>query len=197
MALLIGMMMTIVGIAGVAFGGYRDMAATILRGEIDALLTQPRPVLARLLARDSLPSAWGDLGTGAAILVAFAGLSWRDLPWLAVGWTAGLVVYLSAAVGFASLAFWISGARSLARDLTEFMILVSSYPGSIYSGASKMIAYTLLPAGFIVLTPVSLVRAPGVAILAVELAAMLAYAALASAMFHLGLSHYRRGSTPS
>jgi ABC-2 type transport system permease protein len=197
MALLVGLIMTIVGVAGVAFGGYRDMAATILSGEIDALLTQPRSVLARLLARDSLPSAWGDLATGIAIVVAFAGLSWRDLPWLAVGWTAGLVVYLAAAVSFASLAFWIAGARSLARDLTEFMILVSSYPGSIYSGASKIIAYTLLPAGFIVLTPVSLLRLPTAATLAAELGAVLAYAGLAGAMFHLGLVRYRRGLTPS
>ena len=43
------------------------------------------------------------------------------------------------------------GARSFARDLTDFMLLFSSYPGSIYSGATKLIAYSLLPAGFIVL----------------------------------------------
>jgi len=196
MALLVGLIMTIVGVAGVAFGGYRDMAATILGGELNALLTQPRPVLARLLSRESLPSAWGDLITGAIILVAFARLSWRELPWLAVGWTAGLVVYLAAAVTFASLAFWVAGARSLARDLTDFMILVSSYPGSIYSGASKIIAYTLLPAGFIVLTPVRLLRAPGPVTLAAEIGAALAYAALAAAVFHLGLTRYRRGSTP-
>jgi len=196
MALLIGLIMTIVGVAGIAFGGYRDMAATILSGELDALLTQPRSVLARLLARDSLPSAWGDLATGVAILVAFGGLTWRDLPWLAVGWTAGLVVYLAAAVSFASLAFWIAGARSLARDLTDFTILVSSYPGSIYSGASKIIAYSLLPAGFIVLTPVSLLRAPSPATLAGEVSAALAYAAFAGALFHFGLARYRRGFAP-
>jgi ABC-2 type transport system permease protein len=195
-ALLVGLIMTMVGVAGVAFGGYRDMAATILSGELDALLTQPRPVLARLLARDSLASGWGDLITGVAILIGFAGLSWRDLLWLAVGWTAGLVVYLSAAVTFASLAFWISGARSLARDLTEFMILVSSYPGSIYTGASKLIAYTLLPAGFIVLTPVSLLRSPTAATLAALLTAAAAYAVVAATVFHFGMVRYRRGWTP-
>jgi ABC-2 type transport system permease protein len=196
MALLVGLIMTIVGVTGVAFGGYRDMAATILSGELDALLIQPRTVLVRLFSRESLPSSWGDLLTGVIILIGFAGLAWRDLPWLAVGWTAGLVVYLSAAVAFGSLAFWIAGARSLARDLTDFMILVSSYPGSIYSGASKIIAYTLLPAGFIVLTPVSLLRAPGPATLVVEIGAAIGYAALAAAVFHLGLARYRRGWTP-
>ena len=61
MALLIGIIMSIVGVAGIVFGGYRDMAASILSGEIDALLTQPRSVLARLLSRDSYPSAWGEM----------------------------------------------------------------------------------------------------------------------------------------
>lgn len=195
MALLIGLIMTIVGAAGVAFGGYRDMAATILSGEIDALLTQPRPVVARLLSRESLPSAWGDLAVGVTILAVFAGLRWRDLPWFAAGWTAGLIVYISAAVTFASLAFWVSGARSLARDLTEFVILISSYPGSIYSGASKLIAYSLLPAGFVVLVPVRLIRSPGLTNLAIEAGAALAYAGVAAGVFHLGLARYRRGRT--
>ena len=195
MALLIGLIMTIVGVAGVAFGGYRDMAAAILSGEIDALLTQPRSVLGRLLSRDSLPSAWGDLLTGLTILLAFARLGWSDLPWLAIGWTCGLVVYLSMGVAFASLAFRLAGARSLARDLTEFVILLSSYPGSIYSGVGKLVAYTLLPAGFIVLTPVSLIRAPGPATLAAEAGAAAAYAGLAGAVFHLGLRRYRQGLT--
>jgi ABC-2 type transport system permease protein len=197
MALLVGFIMTIVGVAGVAFGGYRDMAATILSGEIDSLLTQPRSVLPRLLSRDSLPSAWGDLFTGCVVLVCFARVGWGDLPWLAVGWVVGLSVYLSAAVAFASLAFWATGARSLARDLTEFVILVSSYPGSIYSGASKVIAYTLLPAGFIVLTPVSLMRAPGAATLGLEVSAGAVYASLAAVVFRLGLRRYMQGAWPS
>ncbi len=196
MALLIGIMMTVVGVAGVAFGGYRDMAATILSGEIDALLTQPRSILARLLSRDSLPSAWGDLLTGLVILIAFAGIGPLDLSWLAIGWTCGLTIYLSIAVTFASLAFWLAGARSLARDLTEFVILISTYPGSIYSGASKLIAYSLLPAGFIVLTPVSLLRRPGLQTLVIEVGAVLVYGMVAAGLFNLGLGRYRRGSTP-
>jgi ABC-2 type transport system permease protein len=197
MALLVGLIMTMVGVAGIAFGGYRDMAAVILSGEIDALLTQPRSVLARLLARDSLPSAWGDLLVGLTILVASARLRWADAPWLAIGWSFGLAVYLSINIVFASAAFWAAGARSLARDLTEFVILLTSYPGSIYSGAGKLIAYTLLPAGFIVLTPVNLIRARDLTALAEEAVAALLYAALAATVFQLGLRRYRRGETSS
>src|ERR1700712_2034075 len=97
-ALLLGLIMCIVGISGVLFGGYRDMAATILRGEIDALLTQPKFVLARLLARESIATAWGDLAMGIWMLATFAALSWSELPLVLIGIVCGTTVYVASAV---------------------------------------------------------------------------------------------------
>ncbi|MEJ0028760.1 MAG: ABC-2 family transporter protein [Rhizomicrobium sp.] len=196
-ALLLGLIMLVVGIAGVFFGGYRDMAATILRGEIDALLTQPKAVLPRLLARESIATAWGDLAMGIWMLFTFAALSWSDIPLVLVGLACGTTVYVASSVVYASLAFRFAGARSFARDLTDFMLLFSSYPGSIYSGATKIAAYTLLPAGFIVLAPVAFLRAPSPATLVQMVAAALAYAAIAAVLFRLGLVRYRRGLVPT
>jgi len=196
-ALLLGLVMVVVGISGVFFGGYRDMAATILRGEIDALLTQPKSVLARLLARESIATAWGDLAMGVWMLFTFAALSWSDLPLVVLGLVCGTTVYVSSAVVYASLAFRFAGARSFARDLTDFMLLFSSYPGSIYSGATKIAAYTLIPAGFVVLAPVAFLRAPSVSTLAIMIGSAVLYAAIAAFLFHLGLGRYRRGLVPT
>jgi ABC-2 type transport system permease protein len=192
-ARLLGLIMMVVAISGVFFGGYRDMAATILRGEIDALLTQPKAILPRLLARESIATAWGDLVMGIWMLVTFAELSWRDIPGVLLGLVCGTTIYVASAVAYASLAFWFAGARSFARDLTDFMLLFSSYPGSIYSGMTKVVAYTLLPAGFIVLTPVAFLRAPSLQSLAIILGAAALYCVLAAAIFHLGMRRYRRG----
>ena len=90
--------MIVVGVAGVFFGGYRDMAAAILRGELDALLTQPKTVLPRLLARESMAHAWGDLVTGTAILATLAGLDAARLPLTMLAVALGAAVYVSAAV---------------------------------------------------------------------------------------------------
>jgi ABC-2 type transport system permease protein len=196
-ALLLGILMCIVALSGIAFGGYRDMAASILRGEIDALLTQPKSVLARLLARESIATAWGDLVIGIWMLCTFAALSWRDIPLVTIGILCGTAVYVASSVIYASLAFWFAGARSFARELTDFMLLFSSYPGSIYTGMTRIVAYTLLPAGFVVLAPVSFLRSPSVATLAVMLASALGYTALAAVLFHLGLARYRRGLVPT
>jgi ABC-2 type transport system permease protein len=196
-ALLLGLIMCVVGISGIFFGGYRDMAATILRGEIDALLTQPKAVLARLLARESIPTAWGDLVMGIWMLATFAALSWRDVPFVLAGLICGTTVYVASAVVYASLAFWFAGARSFARDLTDFMLLFSSYPGSIYSGATKFVAYTLLPAGFVVLAPVSFLRSPSLETFAVILGSACLYIAAAWIIFQLGMRRYRRGDVPT
>jgi ABC-2 type transport system permease protein len=192
-ALLLGMTMQIVALAGIFFGGYRDMAATILRGEIDGLLTQPYTVLPRLVARESIANAWGDLVVGLILLFTYAHLAPTTAPLAVIGILCGLTVYVSSAIVYASLAFWFAGARSFARDLTDFMLLFSSYPGSIYTGATKVVAYTLLPAGFVVLTPVALFRQPSIATLALTVAGAAAYLALALGIFNLGLRRYRRG----
>jgi ABC-2 type transport system permease protein len=191
--LLLGIIMAVVGVAGIFIGGYRDMAAAILRGEADVLLTQPKAVLPRLLARESLAHAWGDLVTGSGLLAT--GLDAMRLPLAMLGVVLGLTVYVSAAVTFASLAFWMAGARSFSRDLTDFLLLFSSYPGSIYSGATKLIAYTILPAGFVVLAPVQLLREPTPSHLAVAAAAAIAYASLATMAFQVGLRRYQSDET--
>jgi ABC-2 type transport system permease protein len=195
--LLLGIIMTVVGVAGAFFGGYRDMAAAILRGEADALLTQPKAVLPRLLAGESLAHAWGDLVTGIAILATLAGLDAASMPLAILGVALGLAVYISASVVFASLAFWIAGARSFARDLTDFLLLFSSYPGSIYSGGTKLIAFTVLPAGFVVLAPVEFLREPTPTHLGIAAAAAIGYASLAALVFHMGLRRYQRKGTPT
>jgi ABC-type uncharacterized transport system, permease component len=193
-ALLLGLTMCIVGLSGALAGGYRDMAVSILRGDLDALLTQPKGVIFRLLARESIASAWADLAAGVFILALFADLSTRQIPLAALALAAGLTVYVSAAIVFASMAFWARGARSLARDLTDFMLLLSSYPGSVHQGFVKVAAFTILPAGFVVLTPVEMLRAPTLQGMAIVVGAAVVYAMLATGIFHVGLRRYRRGA---
>ena len=191
MALQIGIIAVTFGAAGVFAGGYRDMAAVILRGELDAWLTQPRTVLPRLLAQESAAQGWGDILVGVALLAFAASLRWSDAPALAFVMGGSFVVYLATGVLFASLAFWARGARSFARDLVEFVLLFGMWPGSIWSGATKLIVYTIVPAGFVVVLPVRFLRHPGAPAALSLLAAALAYAALALWVFRAGLRRYQ------
>ena len=195
-ARMLGIIYTLFGVATVFFGGYRDMAGAILRGDIDALLTQPKPVLTRLLARKSIPSAWGDLATGLTILIFSSRLDAGGAALALAAVAIGLTAWLSTCVIFASLAFWFSGARTLSRDLMDFTLMISTYPASIYSGWTKVLAFTVLPAGFVAMAPVGLVRNPSLEAAAIAIGGAAGYAALALAVFHLGLRRYRRGASP-
>lgn len=193
MALLIGLLATTFGVSVVAFGGFRDLAGAILRGEPDPLLTQPRGVLWRLLGRESLASGWGDIATGTILLVAFAKLGWADLPGLLLVLPCAIATFVSAGIAFASLAFWARGARSFARDLTDFVVMFSSYPAAIYSGSMKLVVYTVFPAGFVVFLPVRFLRAPTPALAFTMVGASAAYVGLSVGLFQAGLQRYRRG----
>jgi ABC-2 type transport system permease protein len=195
-ARMLGMIYTLFGTATVFFGGYRDMAGAILRGDIDALLTQPKPVLTRLLARESIPSAWGDLITGLIVLASSARLDAAGVGLTLAAVAIGLVAWLSTAVIFASLAFWFAGARTLSRDLMDFTLMISTYPASIYSGWTKVLAFTVLPAGFVAMAPVGLVRNPSWQAAAIAVGGAAGYAGLALIVFHLGLRRYWRGASP-
>jgi ABC-2 type transport system permease protein len=192
MALQIGLLAVTFGVAGVFAGGYRDMAAVILRGDLDAWLTQPRAVLPRLLAQESAAPGWGDILVGVALLAFAASLRWSDVPPLLFVLAGSFIVYLATGVLFASLAFWARGARSFARDLVEFVLLFGTWPGSIWSGATKLFVYTVVPAGFVVVLPVRFLRQPSEPAGLLVVAAALAYAALALLVFGAGLRRYRR-----
>jgi len=192
MALQIGILATTFGVAGVFAGGYRDMAAVILRGDVDAWLTQPRQVLPRLLAQESLAPAWGDVLVGVVLLTSAASLHWADLPAILFVLSGSFIVYLATAILFASLAFWSTGARSFARDLVEFVLLFGTWPGSIWSGATKLFVYTIVPAGFVVVLPVRFLRQPSLSEAIMVVTAALTYAASAIWVFRIGLRRYRR-----
>lgn len=195
-ARLLGIMYTLFGVATVFAGGYRDLAATILRGDLDALLTQPKPILPRLLAQESVPSAWGDLVTGLAMLVFTARLDLAGAGLVLAALLIGITAWLATGVLFASLAFVIAGARSLSRDLVDFTLMIATYPASIYTGWTRLVAFTVLPAGFVAMLPVELVRNPSPMAALTAVAGAALYAALALTAFHLGLKRYRMGAAP-
>ncbi len=195
-ARLFGVVYLLFGLSSVFFGGYRDLAGAILRGEIEPLLTQPGPILLRLLARESIPSAWGDILSGLIVLGFSARLDAAGAALVVLAVAIGAVVWLSTAVMFGCLAFWIAGSRTLARDLMDFTLMVAMYPPSIYSGWTKILIFTLLPAGFIAVAPVALVRTPNVQAFAVAAGAAVVFPILASLVFGAGLTRYRRGESP-
>ncbi len=180
---------------GILFaGGMRDLARQIHEGELDALLTQPKSVLLQALGSRTSPSGWGDMASGAIFLALCGLVGWRDAPLAVLAIALSATTLLASAVIVHSGAFWLGGMDGLARQVCEVLITFSAYPEPIFGGALRLVLFTVLPAGFVTVLPVELIRDFRPAVLAAALAGAFGYAALALWVFERGLRRYESGS---
>jgi ABC-2 type transport system permease protein len=192
--LLFGTVATAFGVTVVLAGGVRELARTIQDGELDALLTQPRSPLFQAIASRSVASGWGDALSGMVLVILSGYLDPGRLPLAAVAIAASATVFVSTGVLLHSLAFFAGRVDSFARQVFEFVLTISIYPESLFTGALQLMLYTLVPAGFIGFLPARLVREPSPLVLLAVLCGALAYASLAVLVFRAGLRRYTSGS---
>lgn len=188
---------TVAGAFGLAmiFGaGARELSRIVLEGDLDSFLTQPKHPLVHCVASRSDASGWGDLGSAFVLLGLSGYLSPASLAFGVVGMVCGAIVFVATTVLVQSMAFWVSDSTTLARQLSDFVVLFSAYPKTIFTGALKLLLYTALPAGFIAYLPVELVRGATLPVLLAVLGGAVAYSGAAALVFARGLRRYESGN---
>jgi ABC-2 type transport system permease protein len=191
---LFGVVASAFGLAVTLAGGVKHLGRFIEEGQLDTLLTQPRPVLAHALGLRLQASGFGDVLAGLAFIAMSGQVSWWALPVLAFAILASALVIVACGVMFFSLAFWLGNVESLARQLWELLITFSLYPEPLFGGMLRLALFTLLPAGFVGYVPARLAQHPSIASVLLLAAAACAYLAMAAAVFDRGLRRYASGS---
>ncbi|MCE5315756.1 MAG: ABC transporter permease [Parachlamydia sp.] len=190
MAILMAVGMGGYGLMQVCFGGVRELSNTIVNGDLDPFLTQPKNVMLHVAGSRSLTRGWGHLGT-TAILVLFTGMTaLSTLLLILMSIICGCIVYTSFSLMVHSLAFWAGPIDSLSRKYCDALFLFSLYPTNIYSGFLQVMMFTLIPAGIIGYLPVELLRSFSWMKLGALVGSALAFLGLAIAVFHKGLKRY-------
>jgi ABC-2 type transport system permease protein len=192
--LLFGLVAAAFGLTVTVAGGVRHLGRFIEDGDLDALLTQPRPVLVYALGMRSQPSGIGDVISGTLLIAASGYLSWHSAPLVIAGIVASAIVFLATGIVFFSLAFWLGQVETLARQLWELLITFSLYPEPLFGGILRLALFTILPAGFVGYLPVAVVRAPSLAQVCLLALGAAGYLALAVLVFDRGLRRYASGS---
>ncbi len=182
------------GVSAVFAGGVRDLARSIGEGELDSSLVQPKPVLLNVLASRTIASGWGDIATGVIMLWLAGALSPSVLPAALLAVASSACVFTASGVIAQSLAFWIGGMETFARQISEFTLTFSLYPRPLFSGELSFLLYTVVPAGFVGFLPVELVRAPSALLAAAALGASIGWTLLALFVFRRGLRRYASGN---
>jgi len=182
------------GLAVTLAGGVRHLGRFIDEGELDTLLTLPKPVLVHALGLRLQASGFGDMLSGVAFLAWSHSVSWRAAPLALLAIVTSALVFVACGILFQSLAFWMGNVETIARQLWELVITFSLYPEPLFSGTLRLILFTVLPAGFVGYVPARLAQRPSAALALLMMSAAAAYLVLAAAVFERGLKRYTSGS---
>jgi len=192
--MLFGMVAAAFGLTVTVAGGVRHLGRFIEDGDLDTLLTQPKPVLVNALGLRSQPSGFGDLVSGLIFIVWSGQISWSRLPIVVVVIAASAVIFVACGTVFFSLAFWLGRVETVATQLWELLVTFSLYPEPLFGGTLRLLLFTVLPAGFVGYLPVRILRAPSLANVTILMFVAIGYLCLAVLIFDRGLRRYGSGS---
>lgn len=182
------------GLMMVCFGGIRFLSRMIISGDLDPFMTQPKNLLLNIGGSRSLARGWGDIVT-MILLIIFGGYTHpKDIALILFGAFTGALVFSSMSIIAHSLAFWLGSIENLAKQYCDSLLVFSFYPQNIYTGAFKIVMFTVVPAGVIGLLPVELLRDFTWLKLLTLMCSALLFCAVAGLIFHWGLRKYESGN---
>ena len=182
----------VVGGFGLAFfwaDSCGQIAGKIISGDLDAYLVRPRSPLPQLVLGPVGMSCLGDI-VYAVLLLSLAQLSLQG--WLLALLTALLtgIIQVATFLLVQTLGFYLAGGDRLARQLYDMFLCLSAVPQQAQTGVIKLLLFTVVPAGFLVVLPVEIVRQHSLHLLLWLASAAAGYALLAIAAFNHGLRRY-------
>jgi len=182
------------GLMQICFGGVRQLSRTIIQGDLDPFMTQPKNLLIHLIGSRSLAKGWGHILTTFVLLILEGLFNLQTVVLVATGVVCGCLVFTAMSIIAHSFAFWLGPLESLAQKYSDSLFVFALYPTHIYSGLLNLTMFTLIPAGIIGYLPVELVRNFSWFRLGILLASTLTFWGIAFEVFYLGLRRYESGN---
>ena len=191
--LLFAVLTTSAGLVLGLLSNCRRIPTLVEQGSLDEMLTLPVSPLRHLLVRRIDPINLGDVGFGV-VLFTLAG---HPTPTHVLVYVTGSLASAALLTGFlvaiGSLVFFTG--RGTAADLgLHSVLLLASYPADVFTGATKALLYTAIPAAFVSAVPAALIDDFDVRDSVLLLCAAAAFLALGAVAFHAGLRRYASGS---
>jgi ABC-2 type transport system permease protein len=182
------------GIAHSTAGNALHIATVILKGQLDTWLLYPRAVLPHLLFGKMNVSAWGDTLFGVFVFLFLV----HPTP---AQFLLFLLLILNVAIAFVgfgvlagSLGFFLGNGEGLSEQLRFALVSFSSNPPSIFDGASKVMLYTLVPAGFCSYLPVEALKQNSLELALLSFGGSMLILGAGIFVFYYGLSRYESGN---
>jgi ABC-2 type transport system permease protein len=182
------------GIGMGVFGNAPTLAALIMNGGLDAYLGMPRNVLLHVCISATGPSAWGDFLFGLTVFLAIMHPGPLQIVLFLLLCLMAALLFAAFVVILGSLAFFLGNTEGLAQQMLAALVTFSTYPMNIFSGAVKLLLFTIIPAGFISFIPLQLIRQFAWPLLGGMVGFTALFVAAAAGIFQLGLRRYESGN---
>ncbi len=189
---MFGLVASAIGLSLFFFNGIRSLPYKIRDGSLDALLTKPKHPLPLLLFSSSSPASLGDALYGPVMWSFLGEVTPAMIPLLLALLVLSMVLFTASMIMVFSLAFWLKGNPRLSDQSFEMLIIFSTGVLHGQPFGLKIIAFTLVPAGFISYVPTLLISDFTWGLFLGLAAAATAYAGIAVWVFNKGLARYKR-----
>ncbi|GEK35464.1 ABC transporter permease [Kurthia sibirica] len=194
MLLLFSIVTTGAGIAFIFFGNATRLSSLIEDGQMDYYITLPKnPLFYSISSRTSI-SAVGDVIFGVFIFFFLIEFNAHKLIlWVicSILVAAILTAYVSI---LGTMAFWTGRAQVLSEQGINAIMTFAMYPSSIFNGYTRLILFTVIPAGFISEVPVSLLNEPNLISLSILCVFTVIICSFSYWLFGRGLKNYESGN---
>lgn len=192
-SILFGLLASSVGLSLFFFDGCRTLAIRIQEGTLDGILTRPVSPLPILLFSRSNAASLGDIITGPLYWYFFGDLPFHTILGLFGLSILGAFLFTAVNVIFFSLPFFLKQKDGrLSDQLFEIMIILSTVPPHAQALGTKVLLFSLFPAGFIGYIPVLLFQHFSPLLFAADLLGIAFFIGLALWFFHAGVRRYKR-----
>lgn len=146
------------GLAHAIYGNALQLAKLIAQGQLDVWMLYPRMLLPHLLLGHMNATSWGDLLFGYGVYLGFVHPDIVHFVWFIGLTTSVAALFVGFSVLTGSLSFYMGNASALSDQWRMAMLTFSTYPGTLFDGAIKLLLYSFIPAGFVTYLPVEALR---------------------------------------
>lgn len=171
-----------------------NLAYLIAQGRLDYYLVLPRNLLIHVLFSRMQVSTIGDVTFGLVAFLFAGRFAPLDFIFFFAASLPAALIFVAFATIAGSLAFYVGNAQYLSQQMSNAVLTFALYPNTLFTGLSRFLLFTIIPAGFIGAVPVEIVKGHQVTLLLAIWGVAVLIWAVAIAVFYFGLRRYESGS---
>ena len=171
-----------------------NLAYLIAQGRLDYYLVFPRNLLLHVVCSRMMVSTIGDVSFGLVAYLFTGRFHPVEIGLFLLSAVLVALIFVAFSIITGSLAFYMGNAQYASQQVTNAMLTFAIYPNSLFSGFSRVMMYTIIPAAFVGAVPVEIVKGRNGTLLLLLFTVAVVMWGVATAVFYYGLRRYESGS---